>query len=461
MSKKKILILILIILVVILASFLIYFLLIKKNDNTVSQLTGTKKSESYILYQKSRHAVSTQNMLGKECHNLNFSEFLDGGIIKPDGSDNKALSLKDNPTSLVTSKKYDNYFYISSPSNPTSEIHGYPFFNWSLSDQSLWSNSFKNDQAKDIQPPAQDRFPGGVISSSDNEYLVYLMTTKRETNINPTSGFVSDKLNPFVADSNMIIREIKTGEEKTVLSDNYNRQLFASMADFSDDGEAFYTITRDGENFKFIKVLLNSGKIKDFSEEFPGFDWDKIPWDEFFPKSGDYAYASFSIDPDEERLIICKSKMGTDLENYCVSTATHKLWVFNLEGDKVEIYDNQEGFVSDLTWKKDGQEFALAIMTAGGCYPDYMDARIDKIDKNGKNKENLVTEKKSKITHIGWSPDGKNIAYDTYNTDFVGRLKLVNVNDKKVKEIINTQTTEGTVDKQKPALLLFADWVLE
>ena len=147
--------------------------------------------------------------------------------------------------------------------------------------------------------------------------------------------------------------------------------------------------------------------------------------------------------------------------NACIPDAKHKLWVFNLEGDTADIYDNQEGYVSDSTWEKDGQEFALAIMTTSGCYPDYMDAKIDKMDKNGKNRENLVTIQKSKITNIGWSPNGKEIAYDIYSTDMVGRIKTVDVSNKTIREIINTQITEGSINKSKPVLFLFADWIVD
>jgi len=139
--------------------------------------------------------------------------------------------------------------------------------------------------------------------------------------------------------------------------------------------------------------------------------------------------------------------------------ALHKLWIFNLENNATDIFENQEGYVSDSSWKYDSIEFALAIMGSSGCYPDYMDARIDKIDKDGSNKVSLVNEVKSKITNLGWSPDGMEIAYDVYGMDLIGRLKLVDAGGKEVKEIINTQTLGYEVSKSEPVLLLFADWV--
>lgn len=65
----------------------------------------------------------------------------------------------------------------------------------------------------------------------------------------------------------------------------------------------------------------------------------------------------------------------------------------------------------------------------------------------------------SKITNLSWSPDGMEIAYDVYGIDFIGRLKIVDVTGKEVKEIINVQTLGYEVSKSELVLLLFADWV--
>jgi len=89
-----------------------------------------------------------------------------------------------------------------------------------------------------------------------------------------------------------------------------------------------------------------------------------------------------------------------------------------------------------------------------------MDARIEIFDKDGKGAITIVDEPKSKITNLGWSPDDSVIVYDVYSTDFIGRLKLVDVTTKQVKEIINTQILGYEASDSEPVTLYFADWVL-
>jgi hypothetical protein len=62
---------------------------------------------------------------------------------------------------------------------------------------------------------------------------------------------------------------------------------------------------------------------------------------------------------------------------------------------------------------------------------------------------------------MAWSPDDKSILYDVYGTDFVGRLKLVDVAGANVREIVNTETLGYTASQTEPVTLLFADWVAE
>ncbi len=95
----------------------------------------------------------------------------------------------------------------------------------------------------------------------------------------------------------------------------------------------------------------------------------------------------------------------------------------------------------------------------GGCYPDYMDAMIFKMDRNGKNKDRLFFQEKSKINSLGWSPDGKEIGFSIYGMDFVGWLKTIDPDSKAVKDIISTQETEGSINKEQPVVLIFAGWV--
>jgi len=431
----------------------------EKEDTEVEESEGVKGEAKHdILYHITGHTVISPEMSGTKCYSLYFNEYFDGGYVKHDGSENKILDLKDYPTSMVTSKKYDNFYYISSPNNPISESFGFKIFNWDVGDQTLWSSDFIENDVVEIKSSAGDKFPGGVTASPGNNYLIYLMT---QTASDQSEGFMVNKINPFVSDSSLIIASTENGEEKTVLLDSYNRQLFTSFADFSADGNYFYTIAREGGSFKFVKISLESGEVTDFAEAFPGFDWEAVNWDEFFPKTGDFAYASFSISPDGKRLIALKNIFTASMDNPCFTDALHKLWIFNFENNAADIFENQEGYVSDSSWKYDSREFVLAIMGNSGCYPDYMDARIDKIDKDGKSKVSLVNEVKSKITNLGWSPDGMEIAYDVYGMDFIGRLKLVDADGKEVKEIINTQTLGYEASASEPVLLLFADWVAQ
>jgi uncharacterized protein YxeA len=414
-----------------------------------------------LLYQLSGHDVSSFKAGNITCYSLNLREFLDGGIIMPDGSENNILDLKNYPTSLMTSGKYDDYYYISSPEYPVSKIQGYSIFNWDIGNQTIYTADYSTISDKEVASSTENRFPGDVLASPYNKYLVYLMTSKEGPKASSDNGYTENKFNPFISDSDLLVRNLKSGEEKTVLQNNYNRQLCTSFSDFSDSGEYFYTISIDGNIFEFIRVTLETGGVSTFTEVFSYFDWSKINWSEFFPKTGDMAYACFSLDPEEERLVAYKNYFNADISNPCYTESVHKLWIFNLEDGSTEVFDNQAGYVSDITWEPDGQKFALSIISHCGCYPDYLDSRIDVMDKNGKDKETLVTEQKSKITNIGWSPDGKTIAYDVYGTDYIGRLKLVDVESRKASELIDTLTIEGLVDTANPDLILFISWVQE
>jgi Tol biopolymer transport system component len=433
-----------------------------EKDEKASEAEKTMEAPEYrLLYQLSGHDVSSFKAGNITCYSLNFREFLDGGIIMPDGSGNKILDLKDYPTSLITSGQYDDYYYISSQEYPVSKIQGYSVFNWDVGNQTIYIADYSTSSDKEVASSTDSRFPGDVLASPYNKYLVYLMTSKGGSNASSGTGYTENKFNPFISDSDLVVRNLNSGEEKNVLQNNYNRQLATSFSDFSDSGEYFYTISIDGNIFEFIRVTLETGGISSFTEVFSYFNWSKINWSEFFPKTGDMAYACFSIDPEEERLVAYKNYFTADLSNPCYTESTHRLWVFNLEDGSTEVFDNQAGYVSDITWEPDGQKFALSVISHCGCYPDYLDSRIDIMDKNGKDKKTLLTEQKSKITNIGWSPDGEIIAYDVYGTDYIGRLKLIDVESKKVSELIDTLTMEGLVDTANPDLILFIDWVEE
>ena len=210
---------------------------------------GVEAAEYGILYHIVEHTVTSNEMSGAICYMFTFRKYLDGGYIQPDGSGNEILDLKDYPTSMITSKKYDNFYYISSPINPVFENYGIEMFNWDVEGQTLLVSDFANNNPVEIAKSVEDKFPGGVTTSPENKYLLYLLTQRNGTNESQPGGFMPNKFNPFVSDSHLIVANIKNGGETTVLSGNYNRQLFTSFSVFSADGNSFYTIAREGDSF--------------------------------------------------------------------------------------------------------------------------------------------------------------------------------------------------------------------
>lgn len=417
---------------------------------------GLADENCRILYHLSKHNLSSYDYGDIKCFSLNFYNFLDGGIISIDGSDNQILDLREYPTGMLTSKKYNSYYYIYSPDNPVIRMSGFEMFNWDLPNQTIIKVNYDNNNEEEFVSFTQEYFPGDIATSPDNKFVVYVMTSEVDSDLN----LLTPKMDPFITDSILSVKNT-AGEEKTLLNNNYNRQLFTSFSDFSNDGNYFFTISKDGDSFKFVRVALDTGEICDFSEVFKYMDWSKVRWNEFFPKSNDFSYASFSMSPDEERLVVYKNYYSNDMDNPCYTKSTHTIWLFNLENGDIDIYGDQEGYVSDISWEPDGQNFAMAIMTNCGCYPDYLNARIDIFDKNANMDETIVDEPKSKITNLGWSPEGKSIAYDVYGMDFIGKLKLVNIENKSIKELISTENILNSIDTEKPVLILFSDWVIE
>lgn len=420
--------------------------------------TGMEASNYSVLYQISENTLTSFDMSDNTCHSLNFRQYLDGGLVNPDSSANQVLDLQDNPTSMVASKKYDQYYYVSTSNNPVSDTYGFEIFDWDVTGQNLWSAAFASNQAEIYAPNSNGSFPGSVKTSPRNTYVLYPMTQPSPENQGANPAVLSGSLNPFATDSNLTIAKSKN-DQKTVLSESYNRQLFTSFADFSPDGSSFYTIARYGDRFELVKITVDTGTVMSFSEVFPSFDWSQINWDEFFPQANDFAFGYFTISPDEKRLIGYKNIFTANPENPCVTESSHNLWVFNLETNTTEIFRNRPGYISDSSWKYDSAEIALAIIDNAGCYPENLHSRIDLYDKDGQLLVDLVSEPQSKITNIGWSPDGEHIAYDVYGMDLIGRIKNIALANKQVSEVINTQTLGYQVSQTHPITLLFADWV--
>ena len=326
---------------------------------------------------------------------------------------------------------------------------------------------FRTTGGSELSTSPPERYPGDITVSPENAYLAYPMTAHKDTG-SSGSGFMTEKFNPFLSNSNLVIMDTSDNHEKAVLENTYNRKLFSSFGQFSVIDNSFYTISIENGSFRFVKISPDTGKVKYFSEAFPYFDWSQIDWDEFFPRSGDFSYASFSLSPDEERMVIYKNNYVANMENPCSSESNHKLWILNLEDGSTEIFNKQNGYVTEVSWNPDGsQKFAMSINSHSGCYPGYINTRIDIMDKNGSSVETILTSPKSKITNISWSPDGETIGYDIYSTDHIGHLKLISVEDKTVEELIssslliNNGLIDDTASKDLPILIIFRDWVKE
>jgi hypothetical protein len=359
----------------------------------------------------------------------------------------------------VTAKAPDTYYYISSPNDPVMETFGMPMFNWDVEDQTLWAAGFDGAPPQEIAGSSNDRFPGGVGTAPGNAHLFYLETRRPAQEPNQMVGAIAGKMNPFVADSSLLLTPRGSQAAVRALEEQYNRQLFSSFSDVSPDGRFLYTIARRTDTFEFVRIALDGGKETTFAALFPDFDWQAVDWDAFFPPSDDFSYASFIISPDEKRLIAYKNIFTANLDNPCYSEARHDLWVFDLEANTLDHSEGRRGYVSDGQWQPDSTSFALAIVGNSGCYPDYLDSWIDTFDPDGKKELTLVEETESRITTLGWSPDGEQIAYDVYSTDFVGRLKVIDVARGDVSEVVNTRDLGYDVDRSAPVTLLFADWI--
>ena len=421
---------------------------------------NTKTSGDYaVLYHVIENALTSYAMSNDTCYSVGLRRYDDAGWVNPDGSGDQVLDLKDNPTSLVTAASTDNYYYISTQQDPVQEAMGMAMFNWDVGGQTLYTADFASSQSQQLVAPTAASFPGGVSVSPDDQYLLYPMTGESKADQGMAFGMMQNTFNPFLNDSTLIIRDIASGMTTEVAAQNYNRQLFASLGDYSQDAESFYTITRSAGGFEFVRISLSSAEVTPFAQAFPKFDWSKVNWDAFFPAQSDFAYAYFAMSPDETRLLAYKNIFTANMQNTCVTEANHDLWVFDLEGGKLQHFQNQPGYVSSMDWRADSQQFAMAVVGNAGCYPDYLDSKIEIFSKDGQSQTTLVNLAKSKINGLGWSPDGSQIAYDVYSTDLVGRLEVVDVSSKQVTELVNTADIGYQAQPDRPMDILFSGWI--
>ncbi len=412
-----------------------------------------------LLYHLAEWAAMDMALPGMECSTLNFMRLDDAGLAWPEGGDDLRLELMDHPLTPVAASTLAAYYYISAPEDPTREFMGARAPDWDVPGQTLWRASFTGDGAQALVSPGEQGFPGDVLVSPGNRYLVFPLTDPSQRSADPTGGMVAPKQNPFLTDSSLGVLDLASGASITVLDARYNRQLFRSFGEFSSDGKAFYTLMREGDEFRFVRVELSTGEMTDFAKLFPEFPWGALDWGAFFPTGMDANYADFSLAPNEERMVAFKNFVSPDMSNVCAAQVRHTIWVLDLEGNTLESYPDQPWEVNALAWSPDAMGFAISLQDRGGCYPEYLQARIDRFDRDGTLLETLVSEPESKIIRVAWSEDGQKLAYDVYGMDYVGRLKLVEASSRRVQEVINTQDLGILVSAQNPITILLVGWV--
>jgi len=431
-------------------------ILISCKENNTNHITPTlipspdsslpsSEKEYVILYQKIKNSVNDMHVI----KGFLLYEFLNGGIVKRDSSDNINLNYKGYLTGPVKSGKYGKYFYISASSSPVKKIYNSYYFDFYIKNQTLWCED--NGKTEKIVSSSSDKFPSSFRVSKDNKYIACVMTEFPENNSSEPILF-----NSHIRDSELILYNTESKKLKTLLNGNYNKQLFISFFAFSSENDVLYTVKYENDIFNLVSIDLTTGKISEFNKIFPSFDWNKLKLKKFFEKASGMPPV-FYFSPDKTRLLICNNytkNFSSDCNDVeCMLTAV------KIPENSVETYVCENGYIQDLTWKYDSKEFAFILLTNCGCYPDYIDSTIIKMNRNGKERKTLVFKKKNKMTSIGWSPDGKEIAYSIYGMDFIGRINTVIPETREIKEIINTLVNEKKINKKEPVVLDFTDWI--
>ena len=413
--------------------------------------TPDKSSEYYILYGRTENKItSTPN--NENCKNFSFSDYLGAGIIDRHGKNNNFLSFKNHLTNYPSSKLATEYYYTSTTGNPKTDFSGFVYYDWNFTPNTLYHASPEIADDKEIKTAEGDLFPSDYKTSEDNKYLAYLITEK------DTDLMMSNKINAYVSDSKLVLRNTITGDELSVFDGEYNRQLFSSFNHFSQKQNYLYTIARDGESFKLVAVSLDNASIKEFNTLFPKVDWSKINWSDLFEKPlGNPPH--FYMSPDEKILLVYKNKPANEIIDDCYGCSRYTITAYNTENGAVTTYDEGDGLVESMSWAPDSSRFAYTNISYSSCYPGYLDAMIYRMDSSGKNKTELITEKESKILRIGWSPDNKLIGYGVYSSDLIGWIKTIDPDSKKTANVISTKETEGKIDTEYVITLNFLDWV--
>ncbi len=416
-----------------------------------------------LLYHLAEHVVISSGVRQAGCRSMTFLRFHDAGTVRPDGKGRKTIELVDHPTSLVRSGGVERCFFVSSPSDPVKRMGPVggsgviETVDWYAPSQTAWALLLGGGRPKAVLSESGGRFPANLAVSPGNRYLV-LPWILRKT---PQRGKIDfAPFDTFGGTGDLAMVDLRTGKFQILVRDGTGRQLFERFKDFSRDGERFFTVVRRGDGFELVGVHLASGKVEPFATLFPGFGGGSLPWKEWFPGHGDFSVALFAISPDESRLVVTKDHYQQAARATACSVAVHhNLWIVPLDRGTVRSRRGLTGYVSDIVWSPDSSRFAVVAVNHSGCYPAYIDSSIELFGRNGDHLGTLVTERRSKITGAAWSPDGRSVAYDVYGTDLVGRLKVVEVKSRRVREVLTTQALGVAVNRTHPVTFLLTGWL--
>ncbi len=416
-----------------------------------------------IVYQLAEHVVTPSGAPGSACRSFTFLRELEAGSVRPDGKGVRPLELAENAMTAVRTGGRDRYFHVATPANPVKTVGpvgrsgAIEMTDWEAPSQSVWETPFAGGQARRLVREEGGRFPGGLAVSPGNRYVVFPWVRRTP----PVKGrVVFGRFDPSLVEGGLGIVEVATGKRTVVLDGEYNRALFSRFAGFSGDGHRFFTVARRGAGYELVAVDLGTGRVQPFAARYPRFDRTAFRWQELFPGKGDFSLAMFSISPDERRLVVTKDHYDrAGSTRTCSCGVRHDMWIVPLDGGAARLQHGLPGYVACIRWRGDGSRYAVVSVHHGGCYPDYIDSSIDLFDRDGRKLENLVTETRSKITGVRWSPDGRSLVYDVYGTDFVGRLKLVDPASRKVRQVLDTKALGIAVDRKHPVTFLVAAWL--
>jgi dipeptidyl aminopeptidase/acylaminoacyl peptidase len=158
-----------------------------------------------------------------------------------------------------------------------------------------------------------------------------------------------------------------------------------------------------------------------------------------FSKDGNQlAFVSTSAVSEEKQNLL---ENGFDVEIYEEEYLDRNLYLINLESRNMVPHQlTQNVSVYDFQWNPDGKQIAAFIADKNLVDYSYMYKKVYLIDTDT-GKRTLHLENPGKITQMGWSPDGKHIAFiaaSGINDAVTGSLFITEVpNTKKFEELKN------------------------